>query len=139
MPIVWTRVTDQAIDRVMTSHFIRVGELAEGTRYVKFAINGAAQIGRDFKPDYAVEVVENAIATGRAPADSYGVIEVVVDPLEIIDGRKENLKKARKAKAAKADENEEHVVCPLCGAQGEHDRGCENPSTVLKREVSNGV
>lgn len=136
MPIIWTRVTDQTTEGVMTSHFIRVGELPEGTRYVKFAINGVAQIGQDFKPDYAIGVVENAIATGKAPADSYGVIEVVVDRLEIIDGRKENLKKARAAKAAKEDSNEEYVVCPLCSETGEHDNGCPNPSLVLKKEVS---
>ena len=133
MSIHWTRVTDQAEATIGT--FKRTGELPEGTRYVAFTINGAQQIGRDFKPDYAIEVVERAITSDKAPADSYGVVEIEVDPIEVIESRKNNLKKARAAKAAgKVDENEEFTVCPLCSGTGEHDKGCENPAIVLKRK-----
>jgi hypothetical protein len=128
MPITW--------QRAVQGLFTRSGELAEGTRYVRFAINGVPQIGREFKPDYAINVIEQGIAKNQLPADSYSIIEEVVDAPELIEARKGNLTKARKAKAAKAaDENEEFTICPLCSGTGEHDAGCDNPAIVLKKEA----
>lgn len=128
MPIIWKK--DE------TGTFEKTGELAEGTRYVRFAINGVPQIGREFKPDYAIDVIEQGIAKNQLPADSYSIIEEGVDASVVIEARKDNLKKARKAKAAKADENEEFVNCPLCFGTGEHEQACPNPSLILKKEIT---
>ena len=82
MPIVWTKVTDQLTTGELRVSFLRVGELAEGTRYVQFAINGVPQIGKDFKPDYAIGVIEAAILASRLDFLPRGKVEREIAYLE---------------------------------------------------------